>query len=230
MSRVTEIVQETKSQTEELLTKTLPGFSRALAGVAGAMDATTKKILSFFEPDKFTGPPLEKVKPRPTDPLGAQAWDSKHAKGWNPDGTPKVGPGAVAQESKEPGIIEKLLDSAIPKKALGGITDGISIAGEQGPEAVVPLPDGRTIPVDIRSTQAVYSEMSRPVDIRSTQAVYGDMATSSVGAAKDPSHDIEKSLQNQLKAMQNSASILENILTVLRDSYDTQDRMLANSY
>jgi len=214
MSRVTEIVQETKSQTEELLTKTLPGFSTALAGVAGAMDATTKKILSLFEPDKFTGPPLEKVKPRPTDPLGAQAWDSKHAKGWNPDGTPKVGPGAVVQESNEPGIIEKLLGPATPKKALGGITDGISIAGERGPEAVVPLPDGKTIPVEIRSTQAVY----------------GDMVNPSSRSAKDSPHDMETFLQNQLKAMQNSASILENILTVLRDSYDTQDRMLANSY
>lgn len=40
---------------------------------------------------------------------------------------------------------------AIQKMALGGITKGISIAGEAGPEAVVPLPDGRSIPVDIKS-------------------------------------------------------------------------------
>jgi hypothetical protein len=33
--------------------------------------------------------------------------------------------------------------------AKGGITSGPSIAGEAGPEAVVPLPDGRTIPVNI---------------------------------------------------------------------------------
>ena len=33
--------------------------------------------------------------------------------------------------------------------AKGGITNGLSIAGEAGPEAVVPLPDGRTIPVKI---------------------------------------------------------------------------------
>lgn len=31
--------------------------------------------------------------------------------------------------------------------AKGGITNGLSIAGEAGPEAVVPLPDGRSIPV-----------------------------------------------------------------------------------
>ena len=33
--------------------------------------------------------------------------------------------------------------------AKGGITDGPSIAGEAGPEAVVPLPDGRNIPVKV---------------------------------------------------------------------------------
>jgi hypothetical protein len=33
--------------------------------------------------------------------------------------------------------------------AAGGITQGPSIAGEAGPEAVVPLPDGRTIPVSM---------------------------------------------------------------------------------
>lgn len=31
--------------------------------------------------------------------------------------------------------------------AKGGITNGLSIAGEAGPEAVIPLPDGRTVPV-----------------------------------------------------------------------------------
>jgi len=31
----------------------------------------------------------------------------------------------------------------------GGITEGLSIAGEAGPEAVVPLPNGRSIPVDM---------------------------------------------------------------------------------
>jgi hypothetical protein len=34
--------------------------------------------------------------------------------------------------------------------AEGGVTNGISIAGESGPEAVVPLPDGRRIPVDLK--------------------------------------------------------------------------------
>jgi hypothetical protein len=47
----------------------------------------------------------------------------------------------------DPGHIQKL--------AKGGITDGISIAGEAGPEAVVPLPDGRTIPVQMDTSALI---------------------------------------------------------------------------
>ena len=45
--------------------------------------------------------------------------------------------------------------------AKGGITNGPSLAGEAGPEAVVPLPDGRTIPVkmDMSSLVDKLSEM-----------------------------------------------------------------------
>ncbi|MDZ4382800.1 MAG: tape measure protein [Parvibaculum sp.] len=39
---------------------------------------------------------------------------------------------------------------SMPALAGGGVTRGVSIAGEAGPEAVVPLPDGRKIPVDLR--------------------------------------------------------------------------------
>lgn len=38
----------------------------------------------------------------------------------------------------------------LPGFAKGGITRGLSIAGEAGPEAVVPLPDGRSIPVTMK--------------------------------------------------------------------------------
>ena len=40
-----------------------------------------------------------------------------------------------------------LLD--MPKMARGGVTSGLTLAGEAGPEAVVPLPDGKTIPVQL---------------------------------------------------------------------------------
>ena len=61
---------------------------------------------------------------------------------------------------------------ALPKMATGGITRGVSIAGEAGPEAVVPLPDGRTIPVRMQGegTKVVVN-----VDAQGT-AVQGDTA------------------------------------------------------
>lgn len=40
-------------------------------------------------------------------------------------------------------------DVSLPKFAKGGISDGPAIFGEAGPEAAVPLPDGRRIPVDL---------------------------------------------------------------------------------
>ena len=49
------------------------------------------------------------------------------------------------------------------KLAKGGITSGPSLAGEAGPEAVVPLPDGRTIPVklDWSEMRDTFNEMIR---------------------------------------------------------------------
>jgi tape measure domain len=41
----------------------------------------------------------------------------------------------------------KWSQTGLPAFASGGITSGLSLAGEAGPEAVVPLPDGRNIPV-----------------------------------------------------------------------------------
>ena len=40
-------------------------------------------------------------------------------------------------------------ESNLPAFAEGGITSGTSVVGEAGPEAVVPLPNGRSIPVDL---------------------------------------------------------------------------------
>jgi hypothetical protein len=59
-----------------------------------------------------------------------------------------LGAFATASGLEKPKIDLRALDQ-LPKKAKGGITDGASIAGEAGPEAVVPLPDGKTIPVQL---------------------------------------------------------------------------------
>jgi tape measure domain-containing protein len=45
--------------------------------------------------------------------------------------------------------------SSLPKFAEGGITSGLSLAGESGPEAVVPLSGGRSIPVQLSGTSGI---------------------------------------------------------------------------
>jgi len=52
------------------------------------------------------------------------------------------------------------LSGDTPRYASGGITTGVSIAGESGPEAVVPLPDGKTIPVNINAQDRGEKDLS----------------------------------------------------------------------
>ena len=47
---------------------------------------------------------------------------------------------------------EGVLYDSLPQLGIGGIASTPSIAGEAGPEAVVPLPDGRSIPVSMQDT------------------------------------------------------------------------------
>ncbi|KQY21028.1 hypothetical protein [Rhizobium sp. Root483D2] len=54
-------------------------------------------------------------------------------------------------KSASPGFLDNGFDTGLPKFAKGGIAAGPSIFGEAGPEAAVPLPDGRRIPVDMGS-------------------------------------------------------------------------------
>jgi len=73
-------------------------------------------------------------------------------------GTGLMADAAVSQiekATKEPKTTAKPPENKIPeapkpKMALGGIATTASIFGEAGPEAAVPLPDGRTIPVTLK--------------------------------------------------------------------------------
>jgi hypothetical protein len=104
--------------------------------------------------------------------------------------------------------------SGKPKKALGGITSGVSIAGERGPEAVVPLPNGRSIPVDIQSTGVNYEGVNKPS---------GDPIAQMMNS-------LEAFFKNQVSTMQKDSDTMDSILRVLQDSYSTQDKLLANSF
>lgn len=58
------------------------------------------------------------------------------------------------------GVMTSTGPRALPRYARGGISNKAAIFGEAGPEAAVPLPDGRRIPVDLRIPQ-VPASMSK---------------------------------------------------------------------
>ncbi len=80
--------------------------------------------------------------------------------------------------------------------ALGGITSGPSIAGEAGPEAVVPLPNGRSIPVQwtgmpYGNPSSMMSAMSMPVTVNVHNEVGGEVETqTSRDASGNPQVDV----------------------------------------
>jgi tape measure domain-containing protein len=61
------------------------------------------------------------------------------------------------------GIAANGRPQALPRFAGGGVARSASIFGEAGPEAAVPLPDGRRIPVDLRAPQGAASGGTREV-------------------------------------------------------------------
>jgi len=93
-----------------------------------------------------------------------------------------------------------------PKMALGGITQGISIAGEAGREAVVPLPNGRSIPVDL----GVNKHPEETAKDAVTKVLGGSSNNEMVKVLKDI-HASNKNLEIKLSAeMKNVATLQES--------------------
>jgi hypothetical protein len=57
----------------------------------------------------------------------------------------------------------------VPAMARGGITSGLTLAGEAGPEAVVPLPDGKSIPVQQINNKEMVDLMQRQLSAMQEQ-------------------------------------------------------------
>jgi outer membrane murein-binding lipoprotein Lpp len=76
----------------------------------------------------------------------------------------------AAMGAAQTGVV---LGTPLPKYAKGGIADSPSIFGEAGPEAAVPLPDGRSIPVNMNGGVS-----SKKIDelIAAVQAVNANIA------------------------------------------------------
>lgn len=83
----------------------------------------------------------------------------------------------------------------LPGMASGGITNGLTLAGEAGPEAVVPLPGGRSIPVQWTGgpyqQSGMMSTMSMPVTVNVHNEVGGEVETqTSRGSDGNPQIDV----------------------------------------
>jgi hypothetical protein len=73
----------------------------------------------------------------------------------------------------------------LKKFALGGITEERAIFGEQGPEAAVPLPDGKTIPVTLKMAKAGGVAPLEPSGKAAANKSAGDMFSSMASSVYD---------------------------------------------
>lgn len=91
----------------------------------------------------------------------------------------------------------------LPKMAAGGITGGPTLAGEAGPEAVVPLPGGRAIPVEWKGAPygmpgQMLSTVSMPVNVHVYNETGADVqAKSTTGPDGNP--QVEVYIKNVVK-------------------------------
>lgn len=77
-----------------------------------------------------------------------------------------------------------IVQGGLPKFAGGGIASRAAIFGEAGPEAAVPLPNGRQIPVDLRMSKGASSAPIKMGDITINMEGGAPVAASSTQAAQ----------------------------------------------
>lgn len=82
------------------------------------------------------------------------------------------------------GIAANGKPQSLPKFAKGGVARSASIFGEAGPEAAVPLPDGRRIPVDLRAPRSSGSgSESITINLAADQSIIADIADQRIQTA-----------------------------------------------
>lgn len=108
--------------------------------------------------------------------------------------------GAPATSTGAGGILGSLF-SAIPKFAEGGVARGPAIFGEAGPEAAVPLPDGRRIPVDLRLPAASGATASTPLNVTVAPTINVTGATGSREDNQKLAEQISKELDVTVRGL-----------------------------
>jgi len=161
--------------------------------------------------------------------------------------------GAVSEVAQQLVGVLSQLQSAIMEfvktvkpKAKGGITDGLSIAGEAGPEAVIPLSEGRTIPVDIRGAEKMFAgtiaaqKDAQSAASTSASAAGGQDLASSVAAAvqsamtgsgnfsqaiMDLKNQMSEDGKQQISILQQQVEKMDSLVTAMQDNVDISRRI-----
>jgi hypothetical protein len=172
------------------------------------------KALDREEPDAKV--PVTNVKPRPTDTLKAQVWDSKYAGGWNPDGTPK--------NKSEPKSTET---PPTPAPAPAPSTPSSSEEGMKGYK-------GRRSSPESAPDTPVPAPMSSATPITNTPNLGTQMATmSNENALAKTVEELAVATSSQVNnVMTATKSIVEHTtdkMPSVRNQEDTFQRMILNS-
>jgi hypothetical protein len=93
--------------------------------------------------------------------------------------------------------IKAAKESNLKKFAFGGITDQPAIFGEQGIEAAVPLPDGRTIPVTLGNSQLI-QDLTDAIKVLSASMSNNSQSSSPMDAIAKHMEEMKDTVAKQL--------------------------------
>ena len=118
----------------------------------------------------------------------------------------------------------------IPIMGDGGVTKGLSFAGEAGPEAVIPLPNNRKVPVQFDFAKALLpnkTSNSTNTDNINLPAIAANTGTLSLATNNNQTIDL---LKEQIDLMKQFISKSDDHLEALRDSKYLQQQLVNNTY
>jgi len=125
------------------------------------------------------------------------------------------------------------MQTAMQQFALGGITDRKAIFGEAGPEAAVPLPDGRSIPVSF-DTEALTKMTTSGNDqvMQDLAAAIKQLSTamSSGGSSSGPMDTMVKHLEEMKNTAFKQLDIHSTMASLMGEQKDISNSILNNSY
>jgi hypothetical protein len=125
------------------------------------------------------------------------------------------------------------MQTAMQQFALGGITNKRAIFGEAGPEAAVPLPDGRSIPVSF-DTEALTKMATSGNDtvMQDLAAAIKQLSTSmsSGGSSSSPMDAIAKHLEEMKDTAFKQLDIHSTMAGLMGEQKDISNSILNNSY